>query len=162
MGELATHLAGLPVDPAKRMLEIGCGIGVVGIVAAAFGHRVTMAEYNPHALAFARANAHLNRCPEIDIRRLDWNQPSLKTPFDYIVGSEVIYRKKDIPGILALFQALLKPGGSIYLAEGVRQTGIDFWSRMEPYFAIKAKRFILRGENRSETIILFNLTSRTP
>jgi protein-L-isoaspartate O-methyltransferase len=161
-GVLATHLARLEVDPAKTMLEIGCGIGVVGIVASAFGHRVTMAEYNLHALAFARANAQINSCPDIDIRQLDWNQPTLPMRFDYIVGSEVIYKKNDIPSILALFQALLQPDGCIYLAEGVRQTGVDFWGQMEPYFTVKAKRFTLRSDNRSETIVLFNLTSRTP
>jgi 2-polyprenyl-3-methyl-5-hydroxy-6-metoxy-1,4-benzoquinol methylase len=159
---LAAHLTRLPVDPEKRMLEIGCGIGVVGIVAAAFGHRVTMAEYNPHALAFARANAQLNRCPLIDIRHLDWNQPTLSTRFDYIVGSEVIYRKNDIPSLLTLFKALLQPGGSIFLAEGVRQTGVDFWGQMIPFYSIKAKRFTLRSDNHSETIVLFHLASQTP
>ncbi|UCF58084.1 MAG: methyltransferase, partial [Deltaproteobacteria bacterium] len=39
---LAEYLAGLDVEPGKRFLEIGCGIGVVGIVAASFGHHVTM------------------------------------------------------------------------------------------------------------------------
>ena len=31
---LANHMAAIPVDPQRHLLEIGCGIGVVGIVAA--------------------------------------------------------------------------------------------------------------------------------
>ena len=41
---LADHMAGLEPDPDRRILEIGCGVGLVGIVAASFGHRVTMTE----------------------------------------------------------------------------------------------------------------------
>ena len=37
---LANHLAAMPVDPKKHLLEIGCGIGVAGIVASRCGHRV--------------------------------------------------------------------------------------------------------------------------
>ena len=57
---LSGYLAGMPVDDDKRILEIGGGIGLVSIVAAAFGHQITMTEYNPDALNFARANAHRN------------------------------------------------------------------------------------------------------
>jgi SAM-dependent methyltransferase len=159
---LATYLAGLPPDPSKRMLEIGCGIGVTGIVASSFGHRVTLAETNPHALAFAEANAKLNGCREIEIRQLDWNRPFLPMRFDYIVGSEVIYRKSDIESILNLFKSFLLPSGNVYLAEGVRETGVDFWHQMEPHFMIQAKRFTLRSDDHAETVLLFHLTAKKP
>jgi len=59
-GLLASYLFKLPPDPQKTMLEIGCGLGMVGIAAAKAGHRVTMTEINPDALNFARANALAN------------------------------------------------------------------------------------------------------
>ena len=57
---LADYLAGCTADPHKSLLEIGCGLGLVGVVASSFGHNVTMTEYNPDALNFARANAEIN------------------------------------------------------------------------------------------------------
>ena len=59
---LADHLAGMPMEAAGSILEIGSGLGVASIVAASRGHRVTMTEYDEDALAFARANAAINGC----------------------------------------------------------------------------------------------------
>lgn len=90
---LSAYMADLPVNPAKRFLEIGAGIGVVGIVAASFGHRVLMSEHNPDALKFARANAAINNCDNLEIKDLDWNKPVCDGRFDQIIGSEVVYKK---------------------------------------------------------------------
>jgi len=88
---LADHLAGMSPEPGKRFLEIGAGLGVVGVVAAAFGHRMTVTEINPDAVRFARANAKLNlhageSLPEM--KRLDWNRPGSEQAYDYIVGNQ--------------------------------------------------------------------------
>ena len=90
---LADYLAGLKVEPEKRFLEIGCGIGLVGIVASAFGHQVTATEYNQDALNFARANALLNRASNIEIKDMNWNKPQLQGSFDTIIGSEISIRR---------------------------------------------------------------------
>ena len=105
---LADFLAGLPADPGKRILEIGCGLGLVGVVAASFGHKVVMTEHNPEALEFARANAELNHCPEVEIIDLDWNSPSLYGRFDYIVGSEIVYHQKDFEPSPEPFRAFIE------------------------------------------------------
>ena len=44
---LADYLAELPVAAEKNFLEIGGGVGLASIVAASFGHRITMTENNP-------------------------------------------------------------------------------------------------------------------
>jgi predicted nicotinamide N-methyase len=53
---LADCLAQMPVVSSKKFLEIVAGAGLVSIVAAAFGHKITLSESNPDALQFARAN----------------------------------------------------------------------------------------------------------
>jgi predicted nicotinamide N-methyase len=47
---LADFLTGMPAEPEKRFLEIGCGLGLVGVVAVSFGHKVVMTEHNPEAI----------------------------------------------------------------------------------------------------------------
>ena len=157
---LANHLAAMPADPQKHFLEIGCGIGVVGIVAAYCGHRVTMTEYNRDSLNFARANALVNHAPEFpapEIVELDWTKPSLEGRFDMIFGSEVIYKEEYFEPILGLFKRYLKPGGEIILAEGVRKTSMAFFQKMSGICDITARKRILRSGGEEKRIILASL-----
>lgn len=156
-GVLASHLFHLTPDPEKTMLEIGCGLGLVGIAAAKAGHRVTMTEINPDALNFARANALVNACPGIAIQRLDWNAPQLDDRFDTIIGSETIYRNQDIAGLENLFDHCLKPGGTIIIAESVRRTGVAFWERMRRGYRVQARRQRLRSADGVHHVVLFRL-----
>ena len=52
-------LVALELGPARRVVDIGCGSGAGGIVAAARAERVVLADVNPKALAYARVNAEL-------------------------------------------------------------------------------------------------------
>lgn len=151
---LAEHLAGMAVDPEKSFLEIGCGIGLVGVVAAAFGHRIIMTEYNPDALNFARANALLNGLTELEVRALDWNSPDMEGAFDCIVGSEILYRETDFPPILRLFETFLKENGEIILAEGIRKTSMAFMGQASQWFHIRAQRKTLRSEDKEVPLML--------
>ncbi len=156
-GVLANYLANLPPDPHHSMLEIGCGVGLVGIAAAKAGHRITMTEINPDALNFARANALANGCPDLEIECLDWNAPLLDGRFDTIVGSETVYRTEDIDGLEALFDRYLSPHGTVILAESVRSTGVAFWERMRHRFDVQAQRHTLRSDKGKQHVILFRL-----
>lgn len=154
---LSDYLAGMPVESEKRFLEIGCGMGVVGVVASAFGHRVTMTEYNPDALNFARANACANLLADdsgLEITELDWTRPRLEGLFDTIVGSEVIYKEKDYQPILRLFKTYLRPSGEIILAEGVRKTSMEFFRQMSEFFDISAQKKILSSRGEEARVIL--------
>ena len=94
---LSYFLGKQPVALGRRVLEIGAGIGVVGIYAALCGHRVTISDINDDALLFARANVLLNGAANAEVRRLDWNDSDKGEQFDWIVGSEVVYDRKSYP-----------------------------------------------------------------
>ncbi|RLB17697.1 MAG: methyltransferase [Deltaproteobacteria bacterium] len=157
---LADHLASLTPNGGKNLLEIGCGLGLVGIVAAAFGHKVTMTEQNSDALNFARANALTNLSPSsppIDIRRLDWNHPDLDDMFDLIVGSEVVYSQKDYDPLFRLFKKLLKSDGEIILAESFRESSFNFFKEMSHSFEVKAQKKIIRTPEKEIRIMLCSM-----
>ena len=151
---LADFLAGLAADPEKRLLEIGCGLGLVGVVAASFGHKVVMTEHNPEAIEFARANAALNHCIDMEIIDLDWNSPSLYSRFDIIAGSEVVYHEKDFEPLRNLFERFLKPEGEVVLCEGVRRTSLDFFKEMQRHFDLKAQQKSIRFPQKTLLMIL--------
>jgi 2-polyprenyl-3-methyl-5-hydroxy-6-metoxy-1,4-benzoquinol methylase len=150
---LADFLAGLPADPDKRLIEIGCGLGLVGIVASSFGHRVLMTEHNKQALEFARANATLNACPDLEIMDLDWNSPSLYGRFDYVVGSEVVYHQKDFEPLRGLFDRLLKSEGEVILCEGIRMTSLNFFKEMQEFYDLKAQQKSIRSAEKTVPVI---------
>ena len=151
---LADYIAGLKVEPEKRFLEIGCGLGLVGIVASAFGHHVTATECNQDALNFARANALLNKASNIEIKEMNWNKPQLQGSFDTIIGSEIIYKESDFLPMLNLFRTYLKDGGEIILVEGIRKTSMEFMRRMGDSFNITAQKRIFRSEDREIMVML--------
>jgi len=157
---LAGYLVSLPVDPGKQMLEIGCGLGLAGIAAAKAGHRVTMTEIDADAINFARANALANGCPGITVESLDWNTPALKGRYDYIVGSETMYKSGDIDALELLFDRYLNPGGTIILGTKVRSTGVDFWQRMRHGYDIRVLKQKLRSDQGEEYMLLFRLQSK--
>jgi predicted nicotinamide N-methyase len=157
---LAEYMAQLPTEPPLQILELGAGLGVAGITAAAFGHRVTITEHDPHALEFLKANALLNNCPEAVVCPLDWERRELAGRFDLIIGSEIVYSDQIIEMLAAVFQKYLHPQGKIVLAEGVRATGVRFWERMAAGFNIRVRKNNLRSENETRTILLFEMAPK--
>lgn len=157
---LAGHLSRLTVVPGHRILEIGSGLGVVGIIAACSGHAVTLTDANPHALEFARANAHLNGCTHLTIQRLDWQDPQPEREFDTIVGSEVVYKDQDIDRLSTLFANCLNPQGYIILVEEMRRTLDPFFRHLDPHYRISIKKKILRAADEESLVLLIQLHPR--
>ena len=154
---LSGYLADMPVRPGKRLLEIGAGVGLVSIVAASFGHQIIMTEYNPDALNFAHANAHLNNCPDLPIQKLDWYRPQLDGKFDLIVASEVTYKQADFAALMQLFRSHLKPQGQIILASEMRKTGKALFDFFKDDFDIAVQKKSIRSETTASRIVLFKL-----
>ena len=157
---LAGYLAEMPVQADKNILEIGSGVGLVSIAAAAFGHNITMTESNPDALRFARANAFINGCPQLPILELDWNRPHLPYLFDYIVASEVTYKKEDLQPLVRLFKSCLKPDGEVILAGEMRRVSKDFYQQLETEFNIRVLKKILRSATEQIAVFLFRMTRK--
>ena len=152
---LADFLAQKKADPDKQLLEIGGGLGLVSIVGFACGHRITMTEYNPHALQFAQANAHLNNCAQLPVVSLDWNRPNLTGSFDIILASEVLYSSQNFAPLLNLFQSYLTPSGEIILASEMRKTSGEFYKLFQSKFDIAVYKKMLRSESEETLVTLF-------
>ncbi len=157
---LSFHLSTIKPDPSKRFLEIGAGMGIAGLVAAKMGHNLTITEYNKDAINFARANAKRNNIDNVDIRELDWNNPLIEGKFDYIIGSEVVFKEEDITGLYLLFQRYLKPGGTIILAEGMRRTSLKFAKAMDEHYTVAMKKQSMQSDGKEIPVVLFKLTPK--
>lgn len=134
---LAYFLGRQPVVAGQRILEIGAGIGIVGVYAAMCGHNVTITDINEDALRFCRANALLNGAPQATVMQLDWNDAAPFLPFDVIVGSEVIYDRRSYPLLVSFLDKALAPGGIIFLAKNADMPTPAFFTELTTRFAFK-------------------------
>lgn len=103
------------------VLEIGCGVGLSGIVALSLGHRVIFSDYDATAVAFSARNAKANGFDNFERLPLDWRTPpNFQVPL--ILAADVIYEERNIAPLIAFIQAVLSPGGSCLLSDPDRST----------------------------------------
>lgn len=110
--------------------ELGCGLGLVGIALAQLGWRVEATDFVEDALVFAAHNARLNRVGHNHrVAYLDWRNP-VGTPCECLVGSDIIYEKKNHRYLTCVLHELLLPGGRFYLGDPQRKDAAAFVSRL--------------------------------
>lgn len=81
----------------KRILELGCGIGLASLVLQRRGAQVTASDVHPLAEPFLTYNAALNALDAVAYRQLRWDVP-LPTlgRFDLIIASDVLYEASQV------------------------------------------------------------------
>ena len=78
----------------KRILELGCGIGLASLVLQRRGARVVASDIHPLAESFLAYNAALNALPAVHYRQLSWDVPLPNLGrFDLIIGSDLLYER---------------------------------------------------------------------
>ena len=112
----------------RQVLELGCGLGLVSVVAALQGARVLCTDYEPDALGFARHNARCNASRGVRFRLVDWRQPALRRRYDYILASDVIYEARNFGPLVTLLQRFLARGGTAVFSEPGRPNAIPFFA----------------------------------
>jgi predicted nicotinamide N-methyase len=116
---------------AVSVLDLGCGMGLAGTVAARLGMRVMFADLEPPALLFARLNS-LPDAERVRTRRLNWQTDRLDERFDLILGADILYERKQWDFLEPFWRAHLAAGGTVLLGEPGRQTGDLFLDWIRP------------------------------
>ena len=76
----------------RRILEVGCGIGLASLVLSKRGADITASDRHPEAARFLAHNTQLNEVPPIPFERSDWDDPQDGPPrFDRVIGSDLLY-----------------------------------------------------------------------
>lgn len=103
-------------SPPLQALEIGCGVGLPGIVALSLGFEVRFSDYDLAALEFVKRNAIANGFEQFETLGLDWRVPP-DFQVDLLLASDVIYEERNIEPLIRLMQVVLKPGGCCLLVD---------------------------------------------
>jgi len=119
----------LPPKPG-RVVEIGCGLGLPGLMAARRGGRVTFVDREPTPLAFVRASLESNGLTATGVVVGDFTRPSFDRAFDCVLGAEILYDRKAFAEVAAGIAALLAPAGVALMTDASRIDTREFYPHL--------------------------------
>ncbi|MGE3315706.1 MAG: methyltransferase [Planctomycetaceae bacterium] len=109
-----------------EILEVGAGIGFVGLVALSCGHRVTFSDYRGEAVDLALYNARQNNLSGASGEVIDWNNPPNGERFAVILGCDVLYERRNHEPILGLLSTMLDSDGVAWFGDAGRDHASAF------------------------------------
>jgi malonyl-CoA O-methyltransferase len=119
--KLAERVLALPLAPAPRILEIGCGTGFLGLelVDRLAGAKWLMTDVS--SAMVERARQRFAEQPNVGFAVMDGEHPEVAGAFDLIASSLAFQWFADLPGAVARLRRMLATGGALVfttLAEG--------------------------------------------
>lgn len=154
--ELASRAAQLG---GLRVLELGAGTGLPGIVAASLGARVVQTDRHELALEICRCNGARNGVQHVELRQADWDTWGDRERYPLIIGSDILYAEAAHPALRRILEANLASGGLALLADPFRPAGIQFLERLEgDGWAVSVSTWSVGEEGSPRTVGVFALT----
>ena len=120
----------------KKVLELGCGLAIPSLTAAARGAFVTASDFHPEVPRFLNRNRELNGTRHLEYIETDWMTalpPTLEARFDWVIGSDILYERAYPLQVARAFHTAAKPGAQLLLADPGRpylQPFVDEMSRL--------------------------------
>jgi len=111
----------------RRVIELGCGLGLAAIAAAVAGGRVLATDWAPASVAMAARNAERNGVAlDTAFFRWDTAPEPLGPPWPLVLASDVLYESRNIPLLLELLPRLTAASGEVWLADPGRAVAERF------------------------------------
>jgi predicted nicotinamide N-methyase len=127
---LARSLADAGSLAGKSVLDLGCGLGLPGLVAAALGAEVWLVDREAAALEFVRESARRNRFEHTHCVELDFVHGALDHTFDVILGAELVYDPQSYGPLCDFLECHLSPNGVIHLTDAFRSDAATFFAEL--------------------------------
>lgn len=138
---LAAALARRPVNPAERILEVGCGLALASLVGHRRGANMTASDVHPLAASFLRANVLLNALGPLPYCHGDWSMAVDQRPlsihgavvagrYELILGSDVLYERDDAGQLPRFIGEHASPAGEVMILDPNRSNRSAFHRRM--------------------------------
>ncbi|XP_062401461.1 EEF1A lysine methyltransferase 3-like [Sardina pilchardus] len=112
----------------KKIIELGAGTGIVGILAARLGADVTITDLPvavPQVQSNVSANTPSGGWPFVEptVVPLSWgqDQKNFHSDWDLVLGADVVYQSAAYPLLLETLTHLCKDGAVVYLSSKMRK-----------------------------------------
>ena len=134
-----------------RVHEIGCGLGIPGMIAAHLGANMHFSDYEDPARQLVELNYLSNDLPlPVEIFDLDFREPPPRR-WDVILSSDVIYERRFVEPLSHCLNAITSEDGVIILAEPDRDIAVPFFQRLRDL------GFVFRSEQKSVSLYSRNV-----
>ncbi len=141
-----------------RILELGAGTGLPGIVAASCGAQVLQTDRHELALSICKRNGELNGITTIEYHLADWTGWDDTTRYDWIIGSDILYGPALHPHLRRIFESNLEREGRILLSDPFRSVSIRLLEALEEAgWTITLTRWRLGDETAPRDVGVFEL-----
>ena len=104
---LARELERVPLM-GRRLVELGCGLGLPSLAAARAGASVLATDSDAEALDLVQRNARENGV-RLETLAVEWDDPAElveRGPFDLVLGADVLYERPSVAQLLTLLPRL--------------------------------------------------------
>jgi predicted nicotinamide N-methyase len=122
----------------RRVVELGCGLGLPSIAAALQGARVLATDWSPEAVAVTAENAERNGA-RVETLVCSWAQPRPiveRGPWDLVLASDVLYEARDVEPLLNALGPLLGERGVAWIADPGRAPAERFLEQARERFDV--------------------------
>jgi predicted nicotinamide N-methyase len=158
---LGQFLAAQQYAADSTVLELGAGLGVSGLAAAAAGARVTLTDYEETILEFEQVSAAASGVDNVRFKRLDWLSPPRMERYNMIIGAEVLFREDLFQPLLGVIDQALEPDGVVYLAHDVeRQSVKPFLEMAEERYRIGVQKKRINHLEKDKDVLLTRLVPK--
>ncbi len=144
---LAVEMATFPVT-GKRILELGCGLGLASLVLQQRGANITASDHHPLAEGFLAHNARLNGLVPIPFHAAPWAGPNPDLGnFDLIIGSDVLYERDHASTLAAFLTVHARSTAEVLLTDPGRAQRGRFRAEMTTQGYTSAERRVALGDD---------------
>jgi len=138
---LADALAARDDLAGRRVVELGCGLGLPSVVAARAGARVLATDGMADAVVFAAHNLAVNEL-EGEVALVDWRAPDVlveRGPYDLVIAADVFYLRDNVEDLLRLLPRLAGGDTEILISDPSRAGGRNFLAAARGVFAVDSR-----------------------
>ncbi len=102
----------------KRILELGCGLGLSSLVLQRRRADIVASDHHPLAQSFLDHNTALNHLPTIAYHDLPWTVPDTTLGrFDLIIGSDILYERDHAAQIAGMLLRHARPDAEVLITD---------------------------------------------
>lgn len=132
--EVLAHMMFDYAIEGKRILEVGCGIGLSSLILNHRKANITATDYHPKVEAFLEHNTHLNKDKDIPFFRTSWEEKDDKLgKFDLIVGSDLLYERDHIELLSSFINNHANDSCEVIIVDPGRGNRNKFSKKMESF-----------------------------
>jgi len=121
-GEVLAQLMAVYDIDSRRILEVGCGVGLASLVLNKRHANISATDYHPSARRYLNFNVRINGDRKIPFLRAGWGDPRNEDfgLFDLIIASDVMFEPDHAAKLAHFLELYAKPRSEIILVEAGR------------------------------------------